>query len=112
MSDLISREKVTKEISEIMADVLISGFRRKTVSFDELNHKIQECIKNQPIAYDLESVMGQLGEKTELAHQRYMDCPSGSPCFTRYLIQYTEREMCLEIVKSGVNAMKGEQEDE
>ena len=34
MGDLISREKVTQELSEILADTLISNFRRETVSFE------------------------------------------------------------------------------
>ena len=48
--DLISQEKIAKEISEIMADVFFSHFRREIDLYDELNHKIQECIKNQPVA--------------------------------------------------------------
>ena len=48
MGDLISREKVTQELSEILADTLISNFRRETVSFDRLNCRIQECLKKQP----------------------------------------------------------------
>ncbi|MCI8409964.1 MAG: hypothetical protein HFJ09_11965 [Lachnospiraceae bacterium] len=58
--DLISRERATQEISEIMADALISGFSQNTVSFGELNHKIQECLKNQPVAYDVDKVVEQL----------------------------------------------------
>lgn len=60
--DLISRERVTQEISEIMANALISGFLRNAVSFDELNHKIQECLKNQTVAYDVDKVVEQLEE--------------------------------------------------
>lgn len=63
--DLISRERATQEISEIMADALISVFSQNTVSFGELNHKIQECLKNQPVAYDVDKVVEQLNQQAE-----------------------------------------------
>lgn len=59
-NDLISREKVTQDISKIFADVLISSFRSETVSFDEVNRRVQECLKNQPAAYDVDEVVKRL----------------------------------------------------
>jgi len=61
-NDLISREKVTQDISEIFVDVLISSFRRRTASFDEINRRVQECLKKQPAAYDVDKVVRQLEE--------------------------------------------------
>lgn len=72
--DLISRERVTREVSEIMANALISGFLRNAVSFDELNHKIQECLKNQPVAYDADKAAEQLIK--ELEEKSFLDCPT------------------------------------
>lgn len=61
----------------------------------------RKIILDQPTAYDLDKVVEQLEEKTELAYRRYMDCPSYSPCSEKYRTQYMERKMCLEIVKGG-----------
>ena len=58
-------------------------------------------IDAQPTAYDPDKVVEQLEEKTELAFQRYMDCPKNSPCYQRYQEQYLQRKMCLDIVKAG-----------
>ena len=55
MGDLISREKVTQELSEILADTLISNFRRETVSFDRLNCRIQECLRSEEHTSELQS---------------------------------------------------------
>lgn len=55
----------------------------------------------QPTAYDLDKVVKELEDKTELAYQRYLDCPYDSPCNERYRTQYQERKLCLEIVKGG-----------
>lgn len=66
-NDLISREKVTQDISKIFADVLISSFRSETVSFDEINRRVQECLKNQPAAYDVDEVVKRMeADKKEL----------------------------------------------
>lgn len=62
---------------------------------------IVEAVNNEPTAYDLDKVIEKLGDKTELAYNRYMDCPYNSPCYERYKAQYYERLMCLEIVKGG-----------
>ena len=65
---------------------------------------IQVCImavEEQQTAYDLDKVIEELGDKIELAYNRYMDCPYNSPCYVRYKTQYEERERCLEIVKGG-----------
>ena len=69
MSDLISREKVTQEIAEILADTLISGFRRETVSFDRLNHRIQKCLKEQPAV-----------SERDIVHPEYMGENRGVGC--------------------------------
>lgn len=54
-----------------------------------------------PTAYDLDGVLKELREKTELAYRRYIDCPAESPCYVRYQTQYYERKRCLEIVEGG-----------
>ncbi len=69
-NDLISREKVTQDISEIFADVLISSFRSETVSFDEVNRRVQECLKNQPAAYDVDEVVERLEELAVCAESK------------------------------------------
>ena len=95
--DLISQEKIAKEISEIMADVFFSHFRREIDLYDELNHKIQECIKNQPVAYDLESVIEQLEECVR---------ESSNIDYNRAMIE------SIKILKSTINTTKGDQEHE
>ena len=63
MGDLISREKVTQELSEILADTLISNFRREKISFASLNRRIQECLKKQPAVSEKDIVHPEyLGE--------------------------------------------------
>lgn len=62
---------------------------------------VASAIDAQPTAYDPDKVVQQLEEKTELAFQRYMNCPKNSPCYQRYQEQYLQRKMCLEIVKAG-----------
>lgn len=64
----------------------------------------QKLIDEQPTAYDVDKVLNELREKTELAYKRYMDCPDNTPqsVLVRYSAQYQERGMCLEIVKSGM----------
>lgn len=89
-NDLISRENVTKEISEILADALISGFRRETVSFDDVNHRIQECLKSQPTAYDVNAVVEQLEKCSS---------PLGMGFFPER--RYISLEKAIEIVKAG-----------
>ncbi|MCI8801075.1 MAG: hypothetical protein HFH88_14880 [Lachnospiraceae bacterium] len=69
MGDLISREKVTQEIAEILTDTLISGFRKKSVSFDELKRRIQECLKEQPAA-----------SERDIVHPEYMGENRGVGC--------------------------------
>lgn len=65
---------------------------------------LNEFIKAIPTAYDADKVVEQLEEKTELAYKRYMDCGENahpSAC-ARYSTQYSERKMCLDIVKAGM----------
>ena len=108
MSDLISR-KETARLLRAYADEV--GCNRGEI---ELANGILKAVcfledsENISTAYDLEGVIKRLEEKTELAHQRYMDCPSLFPCFARYLTQYSEREMCLEIAKSGIISTEGD----
>ncbi len=61
-------------------------------------------ITGQPAAYDVDRVVKQLEEKTEIAYNRYMDCSPNTPpsVYARYGTQYNERKSCLEIVKSGL----------
>lgn len=67
---------------------------------------IRKMIDSQPTAYDVDKVIGQLEEKTDIAYKRYMDCNSATPAVihSRYETQYHERAECLEIVRAG---MKG-----
>ena len=63
---------------------------------------LKEMVTDEmPTAYDLDGVLKELREKTELAYRRYMDCPVESPCYVRYQTQYYERRACLEIVEGG-----------
>ncbi len=63
----------------------------------------QKLIDEQPTAYDVDKVVEQLEEKTEIAYNRYMDCSQNTPpsVYARYGTQYNERKLCLKIVKSG-----------
>ncbi len=63
----------------------------------------QKLIDEQPTAYDVDKVVEQLEEKTEIAYNRYMDCSPNTPpsVYARYGTQYNERKLCLKIVKSG-----------
>lgn len=61
----------------------------------------EESIESWNTRKPMERIVEQLEEKTELAYNRYMDCPSYSPAFARYQTQYQERQMCLDIVKRG-----------
>lgn len=72
MEDLINRESITKHISEILADMLISGFRREAVSFDELNHRIQKALKDEPTAYDIDTVIKELSEAMGTGNSAFM----------------------------------------
>lgn len=65
MSDLISRDVIRKEISMILADMLISGFRNESFNFDDFNRKIQNCINAQPMAYDVSKVIRQVREQDD-----------------------------------------------
>lgn len=61
-------------------------------------------VNEQPTAYDVDKVIGQLEEKTDIAYKRYMDCNSATPAVihSRYETQYHERAECLEIVRAGM----------
>ena len=65
------------------------------------NDPVVIAAKCAPTAYDLDGVLKELREKTELAYRRYIDCPAESPCYVRYQTQYYERKRCLEIVEGG-----------
>ena len=91
----------------IDADSLKDRASEYTLNNDEYR-RFCEIIDAQPTAYDLDKVVEQLEEKTELAYRRYMDCPRNSPCYERYQTQYTQRKMCLELVKCGGVEKKSE----
>ena len=84
---LIDADKLRKEIHMSYSDDL----------------GIREVINEQPTAYDVDKVVEQLEEKTEIAYNRYMDCSPNTPpsVYARYGTQYNERKLCLKIVKSG-----------
>lgn len=64
---------------------------------------IMRAVREIPAAYDVDKVVERLEKDTELAYNRYMDCPPNAPqsVVARYSAQYQERAHCLEIVKSG-----------
>jgi len=109
-NDLISREKITQEISEILADVLISGFRAETISFDSINHRIQECLKNQPTAYDIDAVVEQLEKLKQIEYEKEDECDDegrgdGEQIFEDGVShgKYAAYRKVIEIVKDGGN---------
>lgn len=70
----------------------------------DVTPKLEQAIEEQPTAYDMDKVVEQLENDTELAHKRYMACNSDTPA-VEYAIrgtQYQERRKCLDIVKSGI----------
>lgn len=113
------------EVNELMqykkpkADSTLNNMKKeeliKYVRMCEYNHNVAISYNQQQyenylkMAEDMEQkyqqkidrIVEQLEEKTELAYNRYMDCPSYSPAFARYQTQYQERQMCLDIVKAG-----------
>ena len=107
-NDLISRSALSKEICNKECNVPEFETERELNAFllglNAKQIKIMECLSDMPAAYDVDKVLNELREKTELAYKRYMDCPDNTPqsVLVRYSAQYQEREMCLEIVKSAM----------
>ncbi len=69
----------------------------------DVTSNLEQAIAEQPAAYDMDKVVEQLENDTEVAHKRYMDCNSDTPA-VEYAIrgtQYQERRKCLDIVRSG-----------
>lgn len=104
MSDLISRRKIR---DYIQTQINPYGKPFEGTPY-ELGLKIMKHIDAMDSAYNVDKVVEELEEKTTLAYNRYMDCPSynptlalHSPVFERYKTQYQERKMCLEIVRRG-----------
>lgn len=97
---LIDADKLKIDISETK-ELLEKGLGEDAKYAYMTAHSVLNKIDAQPTAYDVDKVVKQLEEKTELAYERYMDCPVNIPCFVRYRTQYEERKMCLEIVKEG-----------
>ena len=97
MGRLIDEGELVKVLKERATNEAICGYM---TGYDVTNSIIDE-VNEQPTAYDPDKVVQQLEEKTELAFQRYMNCPKNSPCYQRYQEQYLQRKMCLEIVKAG-----------
>lgn len=95
MRRLIEADVLKKHIEEVIKKQ--NGKNTDLVPVGEL----MVFIDREPTAYDPDKVVQQLEEKTELAFQRYMNCPKNSPCYQRYQEQYLQRKMCLEIVKAG-----------
>lgn len=91
-NDLISREKVTQDISIIFADVLIRSFRNGKASFDEVNRRVQECLKNQPTAYDIDKVVERLDNASD-----YYECEEQG----REHVQMLDLVDAIEIVRTG-----------
>lgn len=48
-NDFISREQALLAVSEVMADMLISVYARKKVSFNELTGRLKESLLNLPV---------------------------------------------------------------
>lgn len=61
-NDLISRKKITKKITEILADMAIRYFTGIEFSFDEMNQRIQKCLDEEPAAYDVDTVAARIKE--------------------------------------------------
>lgn len=87
-----------------LIDYFYYGINDRPVIDGYNDRKIIDIIKEQPTAYDVDKVLNELREKTELAYKRYMDCSDNTPqsVLVRYSAQYQERGMCLEIAKSGM----------
>jgi hypothetical protein len=92
-NDLISRSALIEELKKCTC----------TDKHDEriIKDFVVHIVEKQPIAYSVENVLIELEEKTELAYKRYMDSNSYNPATVRYQTQYTERKMCLDIVRNG-----------
>ena len=84
MSDLISREKLLDDMSKVLADILISSINGGC-SFDSLKDKVMDCIKKQPVAYDVQVVIDNL--ITENIHTTFD------------LDEHWDK--CVEIIKAG-----------
>lgn len=63
---------------------------------------LAKVIDAQPTAYDVDKVVAQLEEKSELARKKCTAYPVYNPLHYRYSTQYQELKKCLEIVKGGV----------
>ena len=60
-----------------------------------------ELYDAQPTAYDVDRVVEQLEEKSELARKKCTIYPVHNPLYDRHDTQYQDLKMCLEIVKGG-----------
>lgn len=97
MGRLIDADVLKQELyQQWFMDILLTQ-----TSSDDMFYELEKKIDEIPTVYDPDKVVEQLEEKTELAYRRYMDCPRNSPCYERYQTQYTQRKMCLELVRGG-----------
>lgn len=104
MGRLIDADVLKQELyQQWFMDILLTQ-----TSSDDMFYELEKKIDEIPTVYDPDKVVEQLEEKTELAYRRYMDCPRNSPCYERYQTQYTQRKMCLELVKGGGVEQKSE----
>lgn len=104
MGRLIDEETLKQELyQQWFMDILLTQ-----TSSEDMFYALAQKIDKIPTAYDPDDVVEQLEEKTELAYRRYMDCPRNSPCYERYQTQYTQRKMCLELVRGGGVEQKSE----
>lgn len=62
---------------------------------------LAKVIDAQPTAYDVDRVVEQLEEKSELARKKCTIYPVHNPLYDRYDTQYQELKSCLEIAKGG-----------
>ena len=64
-------------------------------------YEIADMIEDAPTAYDVDKVVEQLEEKSELARKKCTIYPVHNPLYDRHDTQYQDLKMCLEIVKGG-----------
>ena len=60
-----------------------------------------KMVEDRPTAYDVDKVVEQLEEKSELARKKCTIYPVHNPLYDRHDTQYQDLKMCLEIVKGG-----------
>lgn len=96
-NDLIKRQNAIESIWSIFNNTYNDASRFEAEE-TELARKVlvdvQRVIESQPTAYDVDKVVEQLEEKTEIAYNRYMDCSPNTPpsVYARYGTQYNERK--------------------